>query len=77
MTSTVTACCGSNKEVRVRIQEDQQPNVNQVLEDGESGDFTIFDSRTVIVGEFEKEMAEQGDDTAVDPDERGEDTPVD
>ena len=82
-TVTVTAHCGSDKEVRVRIEEDSQPNLSQVLEDGESFDFTIYDSRTVIVGEFEKEeIVEQGDDSpveregiGVEPDGSGNDVP--
>ena len=61
MTSTVTvsAHCGEDKEVFVLITdyfEGKETNNSEILQNGDTKIFYVYDNRTIRVGEIEKEV---------------------
>ena len=55
---TIEACCANTKQVLIRIDEDDADSQITVLQDGESTDFVVYDSRSIHIEEMEKDAAD-------------------
>jgi len=56
MTTSVTidACCANNNEVKIVITEDNADTEVTTLQDGESVEKYVYDSRVITIQEVEK-----------------------
>lgn len=56
MTTSVTikACCANTKEVKIMLTEDNADTEVTTLQDGESVEKYVYDSRAITVQEVEK-----------------------